>query len=763
MKAVFVVGTEEKSLRPITDTTPKLLLPIVGRPLLSYLLESLYKNGIREVYLLLPYAHRRVADYVRAHTPQGMQVHLVFETDGARQQTAQRLAAETEPLCFVSGVHFWNFDLHKAMQVHLQTDADLTALTVPAQMCRSGVVLSIHASGAVTACRAYTPHTALPTAETDSGVYLLRSGCLQTVLQTETETDGFSVLPRLLQYAVYACAAQGYFNDVETPASLVACTQDVLRGKTDFRLPHLADGIFTDSALPKGEYQLFPPVFIGENVTVADGAQIGPNTVLENGCFVGAKAKVENSIVRAGAAIYPYAHLCGATVCENAVIQERASLSGGSVVGASACVGRHAALENGVRVWQHRTVENGMHLSGNVRDCTPQDILFAENGRLCTVPDTLTPIFLAAFGQALGGCTFGQKVGILCDGSAAAVAAAQILSGTLSAQGSRVWHFGKGFLPQLHFYTAFCDLQVGIFLCTQNARLQLYLFSAGGLLLSGVQTSALVTRLQCGDFPSVVSEICRKTADMHDMQTMYLRELLHEAGAVLQEQRVCVQCPNADISMLLEDALYRLQAETGNEITLRLSFDGTRVTAFHRDCGYLPHERLLALCCNALLQSGQDLALSADIPVAFARLAAAHGRHILPYPASATAAAPDTNTHALACTQLYVRDGLFLCMRLLGILQQSGKSLAQIHKELPEFFVRRKTVPVFLSPEEILRALHLPNAELCDAGIVWQSADDRVLITPQQAGKKLRILAESTRFETAKSLCEEVEERLTKH
>ena len=149
--------------------------------------------------------------------------------------------------------------------------------------------------------------------------------------------------------------------------------------------------------------------------------------------------------------------------------------------------------------------------------------------------------------------------------------------------------------------------------------------------------------------------------------------------------------------------------------------------------------------------------------MAFARLAAAHGRHILPYPASATAAAPDTNTHALACTQLYVRDGLFLCMRLLGILQQNGKSLAQMHKELPEFFVRRKTVPVFLSPEEILRALHLPNAELCDTGIVWQSADDRVLITPQQAGKKLRILAESTRFETAKSLCEEVEERLTKH
>lgn len=761
MKAIFVVGTEEKSLRPITNTTPKLLLPIAGRPLLSYLLETLHKNGIREVYLFLPYTPSRVAAYVRAHTPQGMQVRLVSEADNARQRTVEILAAETEPLCFLSGVHFWSFDLHKALQAHLQTDADLTVLTVPAQRCRSGAVLSIHASGAVTACRAYTPLTATPNAETDSGVYLLRPGCVQAVLQPKTETDGFSVLPQFLQYEVYACAAQGYFNAVETPASFVTCTRDVLRGKTEFLLPHLADGIFTDSALPKGEYQLFPPVFIGENVTVADGAQIGPNTVLENGCFVGAKAKVENSIVRAGAAIYPYAQLYGATVCENAVIQEYASLSADSVVGASACVGRHAALENGVRVWQRRTVENGMHLSGNVRDCTPQEILFSEHGKLCTEPDTLTPIFLAAFGQALGGCAYGKKVGILCDGSAAAVAASQVIAGTLSAQGSRVWHFGKGFLPQLHFYTAFCDLQVGIFLCTQKKRLQLYLFSAGGLLLSGAQTSALVMRLQFGDFSSIVSELCRESADMHDMQTMYLRELLHESGTVLNEQRVCVQCPNAEITMLLEDALYRLQAEAGNEITLRLSYDGTRVTAFHRECGYLPHERLLALCCNALFQSGQDIALSADTPLAFERLAAAHGRHVLHYPASATATAPDANTHALAREQLYVRDGLFLCMRLLGILQQSGKSIAQLHKELPEFFVRRKTVPVFLSPEEILRSLHLPNAELCDTGIVWQGSDGRVLITPQQAGKKMRILAESTHFETAKSLCEEVEERLT--
>lgn len=761
MKAVWVVGAEEKTLYPITCTTPKLLLPIAGRPLLSYMLETMLKNSIRELYLFLPYTDRRVETYIRAHTPQGMTVQTVT-ADGVQQQTVQALSETEAPLCLVSGVHFWNFDLQDALQQHLQTDADGTVLTVPAKVCRNGAVLCVNADGAVTSCRPYSPLSAEPNALADSGVYLLRPACLQAALQSPSNTDGLSVLPTLLRQTVYACAARGYYNAVNTPSSFTMCTRDVLHGKTGFRLTLLADGIFTDTALPKGEYQLLGPVFIGANVTVGRGAQIGPNAVLEDDCFVGAKARVENSVVRAGAAIYPCAQLNGATVCENAVVQEHAVLSNGSVVGASATVGRYAVLENGVCVWQHRTVENGMHISGNMRACAPQEILFSEDGRLCTAPELLTPIFLASFGEALGGCTFGKKVGILQDGSAAAAAAAQVLSGALAASGSRVWRFGKGFLPQLHFYTAFCDLQVGAFLCMQNKRLRLYLFSAGGLLLSSAQTAALTTRLQFGDFPSVVAEKCCASTDMHDMQTMYLRELLHEAGTMLPNQRVCVQCPNTEVSMLLEDALYRLQAEAGDEITLRLSGNGTRVTAFHRECGYLPHERLLALCCDALFQSGQDIALSADMPFVFDRLAAAHGRRVFPY-AAVPNAETDERTRALAREQLYVRDGLFLCMRLLGLLQQSGKSLAQLHSELPPFFVRRKNVPVPLSPEEILRVLHLPNTELQNTGVVWQSADGRVLITPRQSGKSLRVLAESARFETAKALCEEVEERLTNH
>lgn len=762
MKSVLLADTQERALRPITNTVPKLLLPVVGRPMLSYLLEMLLQNGIKELFVFLPYEDSRVTDYLKYHTPQGMRVQVAGNQETERNHVVQALTAEVEPICFLRGIQFWDFDLRTACGVHSETSADITALFVNSDICREGTALLTDETDKITDCFPFYGSKKPLTDKADSGVYLVRPACFPAVLQAAERTAQDVFFSSLLQYGAFVCAAQGYFNPLDTPTSLCACTRDVLHGKTRFSLPHLANGIYAASALPKGNYQLIPPVFVGENVTIENGAQIGPNTVLEENCFVGQNASVENSILRAGTAVYREARLHGAVVCENAVIKEGTAIAAGSAVGAFSTVGKHAFLGRNVCIWPHQTVENGMHISGDVCGFTPQRITFSEDGQLQTAQTPLDPILLAAFGRALGSCTFGKKVGILHDGSLSSAAAAQIVSGALCAQGSGVWCFGKGFLPQLHFYTSFCDLQVGVFLGEHKGRLCLHLFAAGGLLLSGVQISTICTRLQSGDFPVPMLENCRASADMHDMQTMYLRELLREAGTFLDSQSVRVQCPNPEITMLLEDALYRLHTKTGDEITLRLSADGTRVSAFHRVCGYLPHERLLAACCNDVFQSGRDVALSADSPFVFEQIAAKNGRRVLHYPAAPTEE-PDTQTRALAREQLFVRDGLFLSMRLLGVLQKSGKSLDELHRALPAFFVRRKSIASALPPAELLGALHLPDAELRKEGIVWQNEDGRVLLTTQHAGKRLRILAESARFETAKALCEEVEERLTNH
>ena len=45
---VFAAGRGER-MRPLTDTTPKPLLPVRGRPMIEWHLEALARDGVREV------------------------------------------------------------------------------------------------------------------------------------------------------------------------------------------------------------------------------------------------------------------------------------------------------------------------------------------------------------------------------------------------------------------------------------------------------------------------------------------------------------------------------------------------------------------------------------------------------------------------------------------------------------------------------------------------------------------------------------------
>ena len=45
MKAVILAAGQGTRLRPLTDHTPKCLVQVLGRPLLSYSLESLDRVG----------------------------------------------------------------------------------------------------------------------------------------------------------------------------------------------------------------------------------------------------------------------------------------------------------------------------------------------------------------------------------------------------------------------------------------------------------------------------------------------------------------------------------------------------------------------------------------------------------------------------------------------------------------------------------------------------------------------------------------------
>lgn len=59
-----MAGGRGERLRPLTDTCPKPLLPVAGRPVLDRLLEKLAEAGIQDVTLAVGYLGQMIEDYV---------------------------------------------------------------------------------------------------------------------------------------------------------------------------------------------------------------------------------------------------------------------------------------------------------------------------------------------------------------------------------------------------------------------------------------------------------------------------------------------------------------------------------------------------------------------------------------------------------------------------------------------------------------------------------------------------------------------------
>jgi len=79
-------------LRPLTDTLPKVLVPVCGRPLLDYHLAALQEVGIRRVALVVSYR----ADQIRAHlgdgASYGLDLHYVLQPSPRGTGDALRVA-----------------------------------------------------------------------------------------------------------------------------------------------------------------------------------------------------------------------------------------------------------------------------------------------------------------------------------------------------------------------------------------------------------------------------------------------------------------------------------------------------------------------------------------------------------------------------------------------------------------------------------------------------------------------------------------------
>ncbi len=70
MKAIIPVAGAGKQLRPLTYTQPKPLIPVAGKPIISFIVEQLRAAGVQEFIFVIGYLGEKIKDYIEQQYPE---------------------------------------------------------------------------------------------------------------------------------------------------------------------------------------------------------------------------------------------------------------------------------------------------------------------------------------------------------------------------------------------------------------------------------------------------------------------------------------------------------------------------------------------------------------------------------------------------------------------------------------------------------------------------------------------------------------------
>ena len=79
MQALILAGGLGTRLRPITDTIPKPMVTVLGRPFLYHQLELLRGSGITDIVLSVGYLGEKIRDYFGDGSSMGVRIRYSFE------------------------------------------------------------------------------------------------------------------------------------------------------------------------------------------------------------------------------------------------------------------------------------------------------------------------------------------------------------------------------------------------------------------------------------------------------------------------------------------------------------------------------------------------------------------------------------------------------------------------------------------------------------------------------------------------------------
>ena len=306
---ILLVGGFGTRLLPLTNKTPKPMLPIANLPVTEHQLLAAKAAGITKVVLATAYLAETFTPYFGDGSKWGIELKYALEseplgTGGAIRNAAELILAEiseNEPIVVFNGDVLSRHDLAAQIKLHQSSSAAATLHLVNVEDARPYGCVPFDESGRVTDFLEKVENPI--TNSINAGCYVFSPQVIKEIELGKVVSVEREVFPELLKRGrvVQAFVDNSYWLDMGTPKALLKGSQDYV-GTREF--------------------------IVGENSKISSSAKISSASAIGNNVTIGANVEISASIIRDGVTIAEGCKLENVFVEANTMVLEKTQASG---------------------------------------------------------------------------------------------------------------------------------------------------------------------------------------------------------------------------------------------------------------------------------------------------------------------------------------------------------------------------------------------------------------------------------------------------
>lgn len=312
MQAVLLVGGLGTRLRPLTYSRPKPLLPLLNRPMVSYLLDLL-PDSVDEVIVPVSYMSRRMRDYF--NSLQGGRNYVVVHeveplgTGGALANVADHL---TDDFLVFNGDIISSIDIKSLIDFHREKGGVGTIALWEVENPEAFGIVQLDEDGRITMFKEKPRGNEIVSHKANAGVYVLNESVLDDVPAEKVVSLEREVFPVQVRKGLFGFGFEGYWVDCGTTENFLSAS--------GMLMDYFGTDVSEEARLGKSVKEEHP-IVIGRGSKVSSG-RIGPRVCLGKDVEVKG-ASLSESVIMDSTTIGKDVRVTSSVIGKNCVVPDK--------------------------------------------------------------------------------------------------------------------------------------------------------------------------------------------------------------------------------------------------------------------------------------------------------------------------------------------------------------------------------------------------------------------------------------------------------